>query len=196
MVDRLWGGTLAITEQLPSSRYAIKDIKCNVHTGHIVTLKTDWGNMSWFLSRYLCFARRLALDFTFLSIPSLDCFLNSLLPWDVGGSGHVWDCLKTLILFLLGIGCWLLFQRLWIWLWVAKHGVNARRVARRASPLLCLVCALGTCGGGLQKNSILSEGRGFYFNCVFGFLNVFRWWGRLLVWINASVWCARRMEGP
>jgi len=134
------------------------------------------------------------LHVSFLSfLRLLSSFLPSLGCW---GSGHVWDCLKTLILFLLGIGCWLLFQRLWIWLWVAKHGVNARRVARRASPLLCLVCALGTCGGGLQKNSILSEGRGFYFNCVFGFLNVFRWWGRLLVWINASVWCARRLEGP
>jgi len=40
--------------------------------------------MSWFLSRYSCFARRLALDFTFLSFPSLDCFLHSFLPWDVG----------------------------------------------------------------------------------------------------------------
>jgi len=136
------------------------------------------------------------LHVSFLSfLRLLSSFLPSLGCW---GSGHVWDCLKTLILFLLGIGCWLLFQRLWIWLWVAKHGVNARRVARRASPpcTVCLACALGTCGGGLQKNSMLSEGRGFYIHCVFGFLNVFRWWGRLLVWINASVWCVRRLEGP
>ena len=39
MVDRLFGGTSALGEQLPSYGYVIKDIKCNVLTGHIVTLK-------------------------------------------------------------------------------------------------------------------------------------------------------------
>lgn len=113
------------------------------------------------------------LHVSFLSfLRLLSSFLPSLGCW---GSGHVWDCLKTLILFLLGIGCWLLFQRLWIWLWVAKHGVNARRVARRASPpcTVCLACALGTCGGGLQKEFHVVGGEGILHTLRFWLLECF-----------------------
>lgn len=56
-----------------------------MHTGHIVTLKKQrLREHELVLVALLFFARRLALlDFTFLSIPFLDCFLYSFLG-DVG----------------------------------------------------------------------------------------------------------------
>ena len=151
-----------------------------MHTGHIVTLKKQrLREHELVLVALLFFARRLALlDFTFLSIPFLDCFLYSFLG-DVG----IRTCLG-----LSGDIASLLRD----WLLAASETLNLasssktwRKCSQGRQAVICFVMSqnlrvpgacsgdVGSWEGGWQKNSLFSKGAGFL-NCAFGFLNLLR----------------------
>ena len=154
------------------------------HTGHIITLKQTETEGTWVGScrvTLLRFAWLLtSLFFPFLPLIALLFFF--LPGGGMLGSGRVWDCLETLLLFI-GTGCWLL-QRLWIWLRVAKHGVNARRqgIASVVSqnPRIAWRVLVGGGKAVCKKNSFFSKGVGV-FQLRFWFLESSSVMGRLLV---------------
>ena len=140
-----------------------------MHTGHIVTLKKQrLREHELVLVALLFFARRLALlDFTFLSIPFLDCFLYSFLG-DVG----IRTCLG-----LSGDIASLLRD----WLLAASETLNLasssktwRKCSQGRQAVICFVMSQnlrvpGACSGGcgklgrrLAKEFLVLEGGGIF----------------------------------